>query len=137
MGSTFRSLPRRAARLFSENAQYNFKFESITSFHSPRRVRHRGPRDGVGEAVEGQLVHVSGAVTRAVEDDQPYGFKVYIDDGSGEVQVFVHIVGAEPVVDVASLLVDQPIEVTGLAAQYEDTYEIAPREAADLSTAAQ
>lgn len=86
----------------------------------------------VNEAVEGLLVHVSGKVTKPVEDDQPYGFKAYIDDGSGEVQIFVHIVSGAPVVDVASLQVGQSIEATGLAAQYETTYEVAPRNAADL-----
>ncbi|WP_433936603.1 DNA-binding protein [Sorangium cellulosum] len=86
----------------------------------------------VGEQVEGLLVRVSGSVTRAVEDDQPYGFKVYIDDGSGETQVFVHIVDGQPVIDTASLAVDQAISVTGLAAQYEATYEVAPRRAGDL-----
>ncbi|WP_438029998.1 DNA-binding protein [Sorangium sp. So ce233] len=86
----------------------------------------------VGEQVEGLLVLVKGTVTRAVEDDQPYGFKVYIDDSSGETQVFVHIVDGQPVIDVASLAVDQAISVTGLAAQYEATYEVAPRHAGDL-----
>lgn len=86
----------------------------------------------VGEPVEGLLVRVSGSVTTAVEDDQPYGFKVYIDDGSGEVQVFVHIVEGQPVIDTTSLKVDQAIQVTGLAAQYEATYEVAPRRAGDL-----
>ncbi|WP_437693114.1 DNA-binding protein [Sorangium sp. So ce176] len=87
----------------------------------------------VGEEVEGLLVNVRGAVTRPVEDDQPYGFKVYIDDSSGETQVFVHIVDGRPVIDVASLAVDQAISVTGLAAQYEATYEVAPRHAGDLA----
>ncbi|WP_437672561.1 hypothetical protein [Sorangium sp. So ce131] len=36
------------------------------------------------------------------------------------------------VIDMASLTVDQVIEVTGLAAQYEQTYEVAPRLAGDL-----
>jgi uncharacterized protein YdeI (BOF family) len=87
---------------------------------------------GVNESVEGLLVHLSGRVTKTVEDDQPYGFKVYVNDGSGEVQIFVHIVGGAPVVDLTPLQIDQTIEVTGLAAQYETTYEVAPRKAADV-----
>ncbi|WP_437737597.1 DNA-binding protein [Sorangium sp. So ce1335] len=85
----------------------------------------------VGEAVEGLLVRVSGSVTRTV-DEQPYGVEVYIDDGSGETQVYVHLVDGQPVIELASLAVDQVIEVTGLAAQYEETYEVAPRRAGDL-----
>lgn len=38
----------------------------------------------------------------------------------------------QPVIDTASLEVDQAIQVTGLAAQYEATYEVAPRRAGDL-----
>lgn len=85
----------------------------------------------VNEDVEGELIKVTGAVTR-IEDDAPYGIKVYIDDGSGEVQVFVHLVDGNGVIDTAGLAVDDEIEVTGLAAQYETTYEVAPRKADDL-----
>ncbi|WP_437676745.1 DNA-binding protein [Sorangium sp. So ce131] len=87
----------------------------------------------VDEAVEGLLVRVAGQVTRAVEDDAPYGLKVFVDDGSGEVQVFVHLVENMPVIDTSSLDVGQEIEVTGLAAQYEATYEVCPRRAEDLT----
>lgn len=57
---------------------------------------------------------------------------MYIDHGSGEIRVFVHIVDGQPVIDTASLAVDQLIEVTGLAAQYEAICEVAPRRAVDL-----
>jgi uncharacterized protein YdeI (BOF family) len=111
----------------------NAKAASVTALGEAGAV---GPRDvttgEVGEPVEGLLVRVGGRVTKAVEDDQPYGFKVYIDDGSGEIQVFVHIVDGQPVIDTASLAVDQDITVTGLAAQYETTYEVAPRSTGDL-----
>ncbi|MDC0680320.1 MULTISPECIES: DNA-binding protein [Sorangium] len=111
----------------------NAKAASVTELGEAGAV---GPKDvttgAVGEPVEGLLVSVGGRVTKAVEDDQPYGFKVYIDDGSGEIQVFVHIVDGQPVIDTASLAVDQDITVIGLAAQYETTYEVAPRLAGDL-----
>ncbi|WP_437548879.1 DNA-binding protein [Sorangium sp. So ce367] len=111
----------------------NAKAASVTTLGEARSV---GPKDvttgEVGEPVEGLLVRVDGRVTKAVEDDQPYGFKVYIDDGSGEIQVFVHIVNGQPVIDTTSLKVDQDITVTGLAAQYEVTYEVAPRSTGDL-----
>jgi DNA/RNA endonuclease YhcR with UshA esterase domain len=87
---------------------------------------------GVDESVEGRLVSVSGTLTREIVDDAPYGLKVYIDDGSGEVQVFVHLVGGVGVVDTAGLTLGSSIAVVGLAAQYESTYEVAPRVAADL-----
>lgn len=88
----------------------------------------------VNESTEGLLVRVSGKVTKAPVDDKPYGVKVYMDDGSGEVQIFVHLLGAEatPLIDTSKLVVDQAVEVMGFSTQYEATYEIAPRTAADL-----
>lgn len=86
----------------------------------------------IGEANEGQLVEVEGTVTRAVLDDSPYGFKVYVDDGSGEIQVFVHIVDGAPNADLSLLEVGATIRVVGLSAQYEATYEVSPRVADDL-----
>ncbi len=90
---------------------------------------------GVDETNEGLLVEVSGALTQAVQDDSPYGFKVFIDDGSGEVQVFVHIVDGAPVVPLEGLDVGVTITAVGLAAQYETTYEVTPRMASDLTIA--
>ncbi|WP_437522826.1 DNA-binding protein [Sorangium sp. So ce726] len=85
-----------------------------------------------GERFEGLLVHVKGRVTSAVEDDQPHGFKVYVDDSSSNAQVFVHIVGGQPVIDTASLAVDKTVDVTGLVVHYEAAYAVAPRRAGDL-----
>lgn len=87
----------------------------------------------VGEGTEGALIHVAGAITKPVEDDAPYGHKVYIDDGSGEVQVFVHIIEGAPIIDLTGLDTGVSIEVTGLSAQYEATYEVTPRLAEDLT----
>ena len=86
----------------------------------------------VMEPVEGMLIQVSGKVTQAVVDDAPYGVKVFIDDGSGETQVFVHLKGGAPLVETASLMLDQSIEVVGVGAQYETAYEVLPRKADDL-----
>ncbi|WP_426746547.1 DNA-binding protein [Myxococcus faecalis] len=87
----------------------------------------------VKEPVEGQLIRVTGAVTKTFEDDSPYGYKLYIDDGSGEVQVFVHASAGFNPDTLRALPLGQSITVVGLAAQYETTYEVAPREPADLS----
>lgn len=87
----------------------------------------------VNESVEGTLVQVSGNVTQAVMDDSPYGMKVFIDDGSGEIQVFVHLAGGAPIIDTASVMMNQQITVVGLGGQYEATYEVMPRKADDLT----
>ncbi|PRQ01276.1 hypothetical protein ENSA7_58810 [Enhygromyxa salina] len=86
----------------------------------------------IDEDLEGLLVKISGTVTQDLEDDAPYGLKLYVDDGSGEVQVFIHLVDGVGVIETAGLAIDDTVEVVGLVAQYETTYEIAPRHAADL-----
>ncbi|RKH74789.1 DNA-binding protein [Corallococcus aberystwythensis] len=101
--------------------------------HGTKQV---SPKDvttgGVNESVEGQLIRVSGAITQAFVDDSPYGYKLYIDDGTGEVQVFVHVSAGFDKAALQALTVGQHIAVVGLAAQYETTYEVAPRMPGDL-----
>jgi uncharacterized protein YdeI (BOF family) len=87
---------------------------------------------GVGEATEGTLVRVTGRVTKTFFDDSPYGYKLYVNDGSGEVQIFVHLFPGVPTSTLRALTTAQTIQVTGLSAQYESTYEVAPRQAADI-----
>jgi DNA/RNA endonuclease YhcR with UshA esterase domain len=87
---------------------------------------------GVNESVEGQLIRVAGAITQAFQDDSPYGYKLYINDGSGEVQVFVHVSAGFDAAALKALTVGQRLQVVGLAAQYETTYEVAPRMPSDL-----
>lgn len=87
----------------------------------------------VNESVEGLLVRVSGAVSQTFQDDSPYGYKLYFNDGSGEVQVFVHASAGFDATVLQGLAAGQRITVVGLAAQYETTYEVAPRAASDLT----
>lgn len=87
----------------------------------------------VNESVEGQLIRVSGNITKTFEDDSPYGYKLYIDDGSGEIQVFVHVSAGFDKAALQELRANQRITVVGLAAQYETTYEVAPRQPSDLT----
>lgn len=95
-----------------------------------------GPKDvrtaDVDESTEGLLVHVSGNVTRAAHEELPYGYELYIDDGSGEVQVYVHGSAGFAPDTLRSLTVGQRVQVTGFAAQYESTYEVAPRQPSDF-----
>jgi DNA/RNA endonuclease YhcR with UshA esterase domain len=99
-------------------------------------IKNPAPKDvqtgEVNESIEGQLVRVTGQVTQAVVDDLPYRYKVFVDDGSGEVQVFVHVVANMPIIDTTSITMGSMIEVTGLAGQYEATYEVMPRRIEDL-----
>jgi DNA/RNA endonuclease YhcR with UshA esterase domain len=87
----------------------------------------------VNESREGQLVQVTGNVTQTFQDDSPYGYKLYINDGSGEVQIFVHVSAGLDKTALQALTAGQRITVVGLAAQYETTYEVAPRQPSDLT----
>ncbi|MCP3167937.1 hypothetical protein [Myxococcus qinghaiensis] len=87
----------------------------------------------VNESVEGQLIEVTGDVTQTFQDDSPYGYKLYVNDGSGEVQVFVHASAGFDASALQALKLGDTLTVVGLAAQYETTYEVAPRSPADLT----
>jgi uncharacterized protein YdeI (BOF family) len=86
----------------------------------------------VDEDVEGRLVRVTAAVTKTFVDDAPYGYKLWVDDGSGEIQLFFHVSAGFDATALMALTAGQTLAVTGLAFQYENTYEVAPRSSADL-----
>ena len=92
---------------------------------APRMVR----TGALNESEEGWLVRVRGRVASAPVNDDPWGWKVMVDDGSGPVLVFVD---AETNVDVRPLRPGDTIEVTGFAGQYDDHYEVIPRAQPDL-----
>lgn len=93
-------------------------------------VRPEPVRTGdIGEPSEGRLVRLLARVTRPVEDDLPYGHKVHVDDGSGEVIVFVN---TQTGIAVDRFAVGQRVRVVGFSSQYGDHYEIDPRGPKDL-----
>ena len=90
----------------------------------------------VGAAREGRLVRMHGTVTRPIGDDRPYGYKIFLDDGSGESQVFVPVsTGIDPSA-LPGLQVGQRLTVVGFSGRFNETYEVIPRFAADLTVAA-
>lgn len=108
--------------------------DAVTTLGDTKAIAPVDVKTGdVKEAVEGKLLRVTGKVTKALVDDAPYGAKVYIDDGSGEVQIFVHFVSGKPVVDTAALAVGQSVTVVGLGAQFDASYEVCPRKSEDLT----
>lgn len=102
------------------------------------RKRGRGPSVAVptvstgkiDETTEGRLVKVKGMITRAVTSDLPYGSRLFINDGTGEIQIYV---SASTQIDVSSFKAGQRLSVTGLSGQYKDHYEVEPRFPADIS----
>jgi uncharacterized protein YdeI (BOF family) len=83
----------------------------------------------VSEATEGKLVRITGTITQPIINDLPFGFIIFMNDGSGEVHVFV---SASTGIDVSSLSPGQTIEVTGFSGQFADHFEVDPRNQSDI-----
>lgn len=83
----------------------------------------------VGEATEGQLVTITGTITQPIVNDLPFGFIVFINDGSGETHAFVC---ASTGIDVSGLSPGQTVEITGFSGQFADSFEVDPRNQDDI-----
>jgi len=83
----------------------------------------------VNEASEGRLVVVLGRVTRPPASDLPYGYKFSVDDGSGELTIFVNV---QTNIDLTGLTTGRLVIVSGFSSQFDDHYEIDPRFPADI-----
>jgi len=83
----------------------------------------------VNEASEGCLVTIRGAVSQAVSSDLPYGYKFYVNDGSGEIQVFV---STSSNLDLSQMSLGTAVSITGFSGQFDTTYEVQPRIQRDL-----
>jgi len=83
----------------------------------------------VNEATEGRLVRVTGTITKPVGNDLPYGYRLFINDGSGEVQAFVYVSTG---INVSNFQPGQRVGVIGFGGQYNDHYEVIPRFRTDI-----
>lgn len=86
----------------------------------------------VNATSEGLLVRVAGRVTKPIADDSPYGYKLYLDDGSGEIQVFLHSSAGFDATKNAAYTPGSQLTVTGFAGRYDAEFEVDPRAVADL-----
>jgi DNA/RNA endonuclease YhcR with UshA esterase domain len=86
----------------------------------------------VSEDTEGLFVVVEGTITRGPTNDLPFGYSVFLDDGSGETQVFIP---ASTGINPFRLPYVEPgreIRVRGFSGQFLTQYEVLPRHAADI-----
>ncbi|MEA2757360.1 MAG: hypothetical protein QOJ54_3649 [Aliidongia sp.] len=107
----------------------------------PAGVEHRGtgpavvPRAvktaAIGEATEGRIVRVTGKLTQAPESDGAYGFKFWVNDGSGAALIFVNTQTGIAMDRLPA--VGARVSVTGFSSQYDTHYEIDPRSLADIA----
>jgi DNA/RNA endonuclease YhcR with UshA esterase domain len=83
----------------------------------------------VGMATLGYLISIEGTITLVA--DLPYGYKVFLNDGSGVVQVYL---SASTNIDPRApyLKPGRQLRVTGFGSQYNTTYEVEPRDRRDL-----
>lgn len=89
----------------------------------------------VGEATEGLLVEVEGVITRPLGDDTPFGYSVFIDDGSGETQVFIPVsTGVNPF-RLGYMEPGRRIRAAGQSGQFLEQFEVLPRFHGDLQPA--
>jgi hypothetical protein len=82
----------------------------------------------VGPSNQGLIVHVVGVITQPVVPDPPFGSKIFVDDGSGPIRVFVNTSSG---IDVSGLAQGQTLSVTGFSSEFNDP-EIDPRFQGDL-----
>jgi len=84
----------------------------------------------VDEDTEGMIVKTSGVIDSLITD-LPYGLKIYIDDGSGNLTIFVNtstgLLTGPPLWSVAD-----SISVIGFSGQYNTAYEVEPRNREDF-----
>ena len=85
----------------------------------------------VGEATEGWMVSVGGRAVTAVTRDLPYGYKLWVDDGSGRVQLFFAASAGD--FGLERVRVGSMVIATGFSGQYDSTYEVLPATRADLA----
>ena len=78
----------------------------------------------VNEDTEGSLVRITGTISQPIVNDLPFGFIIVVNDGSGDINVFVC---ASTGIDVSGLSQGQTIEVTGFSGQFADHFEVDPR----------
>lgn len=124
---------RARGRLGQANGLLMLSAETASLTSAGRRsevVKPRAVRTGrVSERMEGLLLRVEGRVTRAVVNDPPYGSRLFINDGTGELQIYV---SASTKIDLSGLGPGQHVRVTGFAGQYKEHYELNPRFASDI-----
>jgi DNA/RNA endonuclease YhcR with UshA esterase domain len=85
----------------------------------------------VGAATLGFLITVEGTLTEPVQKDAQYGYKVFIDDGTGKAQVYINrTTNIDP--RAPYLKPGRTIRVTGFGNQYGTAYEVDPRSQSDV-----
>jgi len=80
----------------------------------------------VGTATEGLIISVAGVITD-IFDDGTFGVQFSVNDGSGDVAVFVHrSTGINPF-EIPFIGLGKRVQVTGFSSRFADEVELQPR----------
>lgn len=86
----------------------------------------------VGKYTLGFIVTIEGTITdQGVVADPPYGWKLWLDDGSGAAQVYLNAsTNIDP--NAPYFKAGRALRVTGFGNQYDTAYEVDPRSKSDV-----
>lgn len=122
---------RIAGRVVAPNNQAGVEPAAVTRMDASSVPAPINVKTGaVGSVTEGRLIVVRGQLADGVMDDQPWGWKLYVDDGSGPLLIFV---ATRTNIDVRGLRAGQPLRVTGFSGRYEQHTELLPRGPRDIT----
>jgi DNA/RNA endonuclease YhcR with UshA esterase domain len=85
----------------------------------------------VGAYTAGDIITIEGVVTAAPEKDASYGWKMYLDDGTGPILVYLNA-STDIHVHAPYLRKGRRLRVTGFGNQYDTHYEVDPRGRSDI-----
>jgi len=77
----------------------------------------------------GKLIKITGKVSKPVDAVLPYGFRVSIDDGTGEIIAYV---STSTNISQTQFVTGQTVELIGIAGKFNEHYQIYPRSSADV-----
>ena len=83
----------------------------------------------ISEITIGNLIKISATVTKPVVEIAPYGFRVPVDDGTGEIVAYI---STSTDISTKAMIPGQRVELIGIAGQFNQTYQIYPRSPADV-----
>ena len=85
-----------------------------------------------GKNLDGRLVKVQGTITQPLENDTPYGDRLWIQDDTGSLQVYIPKSTPIHPETMSFLQPGNKVRVTGLSSQFDDSDEVIPRLQEDI-----
>jgi len=87
------------------------------------------PTGKIEEPMIGNLIKISATVSKPLVEVAPYGFRVPVDDGTGEIVAYI---STSTGISAKELVPGQQVELIGVAGQFNQRYQIYPRSPADV-----